>query len=54
MRLLPVAFFVVILLLTSSTDTLAPYDIGINKEAKWKLWLLPFVHNFIDCSYSVS
>lgn len=53
MRLLPVAFFVVILLFTSSTDTLAPYDIGIEKESKWKLWFLPFANSFMDCSYSV-
>ncbi|KAL7015277.1 hypothetical protein ACKWTF_016374 [Chironomus riparius] len=47
MRLLPVTYFVVILLVTSSTDSLAPYDVGMNVEAKQKLWMLPFLYNFM-------
>ena len=54
MRLLPVTYFVVILLVTSGTDTLAPYDVGMNKEAKQKLWLLPFAYNFMSYPNTVS
>ncbi|XP_070496598.1 uncharacterized protein [Chironomus tepperi] len=48
MRLLPVALFVVALLVTSSTDTTAPYDIGMKGVDKQTLWTLPFVYNFMN------
>jgi len=54
MRLLPVTLFTIFLLCSSSTEALAPYDIGIDGKAKQKLWLLPFALNFMDYQNIVS
>lgn len=54
MRLLPTTFLILILFATADSDSLAPYDIGLDKEIKENLFWVPFVGNFMVKSNTVS
>ena len=54
MRLVPVTIFYIILMTSSDSDTMAPYNVGMDEETGKQIWFMPFVYNFLNVKMTVS
>lgn len=53
-RLVPVTIFYIILLTSSDTDTMAPYNVGMDEGTRKLIWFMPFIYNFLNANMTVS
>ncbi|KAL7015280.1 hypothetical protein ACKWTF_016377 [Chironomus riparius] len=53
-RLVPVTIFYIILLTSSDTDTMAPYNVGMDEGTRKLIWFMPFIYNFLNAKMTYS